>query len=49
MAKRNLVGRAANAQAPTPGVGQQQDVDPIAAEQLKNALLGGKDTTMKFL
>lgn len=46
--QRNLVGRAANAQAPTPGVGQQQDVDPIA-EQLKNALLGGKDTTMKFL
>ena len=46
--QRNLVGKAANAQLQTPGVGQGQDVDPIA-EQLKNALMGGNDTTMKFL
>lgn len=46
--QRNLVGRAANAQMQTPGVSQGQEADPIA-EQLKNALLGGKDTTMKFM
>jgi hypothetical protein len=46
--QRNLVGRAANAQMQTPGVGQGQEADPIA-EQLKNALLGGNDSTMKFL
>lgn len=46
--QRNLVGKAANAQMSTPGVAQGQEADPIA-EQLKNALLGGKDSTMKFL
>lgn len=46
--QRNLVSKAANAQMQTPGVGPGQDADPIA-EQLKNALLGGNDTTIKFL
>ncbi len=46
--QRNLVGKAANVQMQTPGVGQGQGVDPIA-EQLKNALMGGNDTTIKFL
>ena len=46
--QRNLVSKAANAQMQTPGVGPGQDADPIA-EQLKKALLGGNDTTIKFL
>lgn len=45
--QRNLVGKAANAQVQTPGVGQGNDADPLA-EQLKNALLGG-NSTIKFL
>jgi len=46
--QKNLVGKVANAQVQTPGVEQGQNADPVA-EQLKNALLGGQDSIIKFL
>jgi hypothetical protein len=45
--QRNVVGRAANAQANTPGVNPNTGTDPLT-EQLKQAL-GGGDNLMKFL
>jgi hypothetical protein len=44
--QRNIVSKAANVQAGTPGVGQQTQSDGVL-EQIKQAL-GGSDTLMRF-
>ena len=44
--QRNIVNKAANVQAGTPGVGQQTQSDGVL-EQIKQAL-GGSDTLMRF-
>jgi len=44
--QRNIVNKAANVQAGTPGVGQQTQSDGVI-EQIKQAL-GGSDTLMRF-
>lgn len=44
--QRNIVNKAANVQAGTPGVGQQTQTDGVL-EQIKQAL-GGGDTLMRF-